>query len=201
MNSLLSMLASRKVKTLLSVHPTPGKSMMGPYSLRHSVLVSVSTVPSARRMSIVVGVARHRHRHAVDEVRGRRRRVERQVVSGHPLAGRHRVGPGDTVGETDADPGQPEQVRAVDVELAGHGELRLGEAQFALPRESAGWRATARPAHLRHGRVRSPSRCSRGCRGRSDRDHRPPARTSTGRLEVTRRRPTGSSAGGCADPM
>ena len=57
MNSSLSMLASRKVKTLVSVHPTPGKSMMGPYSLRHSVRVSVSTLPSARRTSIVVGTA------------------------------------------------------------------------------------------------------------------------------------------------
>ncbi len=43
--------------------------------------------------------------------------------------------PGDAVGEADTDAREAEQVRAVDVVLARHRQLHLGEAQLALPRE------------------------------------------------------------------
>ena len=51
------------------------------------------------------------------------------------MAGRHGVGPRELVGEADAHRRAAEQHRPVDVELAGHGEVDLPEAQFALPRE------------------------------------------------------------------
>ena len=56
MNSLLLMFASRKLRTAESVQPSPGKSMIGPYSLRHSVRVSLSTEPSARKIEMVTSV-------------------------------------------------------------------------------------------------------------------------------------------------
>ncbi len=68
-------------------------------------------------------------------VGGRRPGHEVERVGGEAVAGRHGVGPGERVGESDADAGQPRELHAVDVALAGDGELHLPEAQLLLPRE------------------------------------------------------------------
>src|SRR5690606_2579636 len=77
----------------------------------------------------------HRLGLAVDEVDGRVAGVEVVAVERETVAGRHGVRPGDRLVEPDLHAGQAAQPDAVDVELAGDGEVRLPEAQLALPRE------------------------------------------------------------------
>ena len=94
---------------------------------------------------------------------------------------------------------------AVDVELAGDGELHLGEAQLTFPREVR--IGQQEPALATFDAVASdgPSVAPQAVRivqpevggGPSDRA----ADRSRGAAPSGRRRPTGSTAGGCADPM
>jgi len=68
----------------------PGKSIIGPYLLRQSVRVSVSTV------------------YAIYKIRGWRFRVEREQIPGHSFPGRHGLSPCHTFGEPDPDTRQAE---------------------------------------------------------------------------------------------
>jgi hypothetical protein len=63
---------------------------------------------------------------AIDEI---------EPVDHEAARGRERVGPREIAVEADADAGEPEEVRAVDVERARDRQVSLVEAQLALPRK------------------------------------------------------------------
>jgi len=72
---------------------------------------------------------------AAVKVRGGLPRDELQRVGGEAVAGRDGVRPADVLVEADADAGQAGELYAVGVELPGHRQVRLPEAQLALPGE------------------------------------------------------------------